>query len=309
MSILSMFRQRSVSRTAVSNVIQAGIDVVVDQVARYTSQISGSQLLVANECSNVDMSNISMKQFFQINFTQLVTQEAQNELNTAIDSAVKAQAQAEAKGGFGDVSASSETIVNSLINVGQSIKTAAKAIYDQTVSLKQEIRCNKSNNVIFSNNEFEQRAELIGRAIVTQGSVNSAAINVKNMIDALSVSKAAAYDPMGIMLVLAVAAVIVIVTIVVVGGQAQLQAAQKVLGSRYFWLAITGAISAINLVVLLSQVLHYWPYQVVDNLDTEASANTKKSINRAVTGVSGALFGISALASAGILFTVFRTKK
>jgi hypothetical protein len=302
--------QYSKAKVAVDNVVKAGIKVVVNQVQNSASTVDGSQLVNVTGCKNVNISNIKMKQFLKVNFSVLATQEAQTDLKTKIDQAVKAAADAAAKGGWGAQGTDAETDVRNLLDCTQEITTSAVSIFTQNTSLSQAIVCKESEEVTISYIDMEQVADVIASAIVSQGSFNSAMIDIVNKIDALATAKSTGYDPFGIIGLIAIVVIAAIIVLPLGGSLMGVNAAKKLMGSPYFWMGMLGLLSALFTAGLLAEMIGFWPNQLIDVTDKEDGASRKKKINTAVTAISSiglisSLGGIGAIA----YFAIIRPKK
>lgn len=302
--------QVSHARTAVNNVVNAGIKVIVEQVQDSTNTTVSGQSIDLTKCSHVVIKNISMKQFLVVKFSVVLSQMSQTDVQAKIKQAIQAAAEAEAKGGLGLQGSDAEVAINAMMNINELIQSTAKSVFSNTVLVTQAINCRDSTDIEVSYIDMSQTSNVVASAIVSQGSFNSAMIDIVNKIDAIASAKSTGYDPFAIMALLAVAVIVGIIVFAMGGSFAGINAAHKMLKSPYFWMSILGVLAAMFAVGVLAEMVGFWPNQKIDNLDKADDAARKKKVNTAVTAVS-AVGLVSALGGVGAItyFAIIRPKK
>jgi succinate dehydrogenase/fumarate reductase cytochrome b subunit len=247
--------------------------------------------------------------FLKIDFSALSTQMTNTEVQADLDTKIKGAAEAAATGGLGLQGADAETVVNQLVSVKEAITNVCTSSFSQDNFLSQTIVCKDSGTAKFHYIEQELTADVVAKSITTQSSFSSAMLKLVSDIDANASAKATGYDPLGIILLLAVAVVVGIIAFALGGTFSGVNAAKRMLGSPYFWMTILGFVVAGCAVVLAGEGLGFWPKQKVDNVDSADSADKKKKINTAVSAVTGVVLTASLLGCGAIAYFALIKKK
>jgi hypothetical protein len=295
--------QYSRAKAAVNSVVDAGINVVVNQINNQSSTLVAEHEIVCDGCDTCNISHVSQKMFIKVDFSAVASQLSSTEVQSDLTEKITAAADAAAKGGLGLQGADADTVINALVSVREAITTTAQSVFSQDTFLSQTIHCRNTKEGNISYIDQEMTADIVAKSITSQGSFNTAMLKLVTDIEATAKATATGYDPLGMLALIAVAVLVGLLVVVAGGSFMGVNVAQKVLKSPYFWMSMLGFVILACSTVLAGEGFGFWPKQSSDNLDTAASDATKKKINLAVTSVTGICLTASAV---GLGFMVYK---
>jgi hypothetical protein len=291
--------QFSKSKVAVDSVIKAGISVLTETVAAARVPVTQQQDFNIADCT-IANSHIELSQICSVNFSSLLTQIGDQQLQTQIANQVSAAASAAATAGLGLSGAAADTVVNSLVDVSQQIIKSAQSSLVGDIHMEQSFTCTKGS-VTGSYITMDQAVNSVIRLITTNSGFVSATQNIKNQIDAIAASKATGYDPFAIFGLALIALIVLVIGGVAVGLKG-VQQPMQLLQNPKFWLAVIGGLSFADAVFIAMYFANKWPYKAVDEqLDSSSSLAAKLKYNRAMVTGAGIFLGAGAAAGAGVV--------
>jgi hypothetical protein len=282
---MGLFYSRS--RAVVDSVIEAGMSVVVEQVQNTYGTTVNTQDVRCVGCGTCKLDHISQNMYVKVDFQAAASQMEKGELDAAITQKIQTTAESLVKAGLGLAGSEADAAVRSLVKISQAIKSTAINVFRQENFATQTVGCERTETAIISYVEQDLVADYVIRSVTSQGAFNKEMLEIVSEIDAAAASKVEGYDPVGALVAIAVALLAGFLIFVLGGSFAGLAVAKSILASPYTWLAVLGLLAAGFTTTLAGELIGFWPYQAVDNLDSkQAAIDAKKKTNTTVTAIS-----------------------
>ena len=295
--------QFSRAEALVNTVTNVGISVLHEIVQNVVTGATQSQSVSMEGCSGVTFEDIDMSQIRTLDLNVLASQLSDQKVATDILDKMVASATAESKGGIGIQDADSKTVIDTAINIKESLVASVKSFTSDIVVQSQSITCKDSAGGMFRRINMSQFSSSVLRIVAQNKAVSDAYAKAVADVTAVAAAKATGWDPTALLLLIAAGAAVVLL-----GGGGGILVAKKVVSSVYLWITLSGVATAFSSYFVVAPFTETWPAKKIDPiLDSDTVIKEKKSRNKNVLIGGSISTGIFGLATAGLV--IYKLKK